>query len=220
MFNLFLKIFVIVSFAFILVGCDPDEIQVEVYTSDVQLALEGKVVDIPVTFVFSMLGDDDEGTFDTVIEQIRGMVHPNTKFGKSESMLGESLIIESTIPMCKKEELKKASYPTPFYLQVEKQSNRNALVSFVDTNHREKISTTLRGLNFMLSLGEKAEETSIRVVSDTKDLVELNAVAVWVPAPMANMSESLKRRESKELIFKGGDSSIYSQINPNFVLTF
>ena len=220
MFNLFLKVFAIVSFGFILVGCDPDEIQVEVYTSDVQLALEGKVVDLPVTFVFSMLGDDDEGTFDTVIEQIRGMVHPSTKFWKSESMLGESLIIESTIPMCKKEKLQKASYPTPFYLRVEKQSNRNALVSFVDTNHREKISTTLRGLNFMLSLGDKADETSIRVVSDTEDLVELNAVAVWVHAPMANMSESLKRRESKELIFKGGDSSIYSQINPTFVLTF
>lgn len=215
-----LKISVLVSFCLVLSGCDPDELEVEVYTSDVELALEGEIVDVPITVVFSLLGEDEEGTFDKVIEQIGAMLHPDTKFTKAEGNYKESLIIESKIAMCIGENLQNVTYNTPFILEVFKRDDGSARVELKETNNRERISTVLSDINLMLSLGDRAEETRIRVISDSKDPVALHAVSVWVPAATTILNESLERRGSKELTYKGGDSSIYSQFSPYFVLKF
>ena len=41
-------LFILVSISIVIGGCKPDKLEVEVYTSDVESASEGEVVEVPI----------------------------------------------------------------------------------------------------------------------------------------------------------------------------
>ena len=51
--------------AFLLAGCQPDQLTLEVYTSDVELA-KTEVIEVTATVSFSLLGDYKDGLLDRV----------------------------------------------------------------------------------------------------------------------------------------------------------
>ena len=65
---LFRRFFVLAFAIFSLIGCKPDDILVNLYTTDVDVAADGEVVEIPVTAKFSLLGEDDDGSLERADE--------------------------------------------------------------------------------------------------------------------------------------------------------
>jgi len=101
------NLLLILSFALLLSGCKPDEFKTTIYTSDVYSAHSDEVIEIPVSVSFSLLGDDDRGIFDRVINSSKRYLSPNSNFSKSKTMMGEVLVIETKIPMGSSELLSK-----------------------------------------------------------------------------------------------------------------
>jgi len=60
------KLFILCA-TLLLVGCKPDVMNIEVYTSDIEIAADGELFEVPVQVEFSLLGDDEDGTLDRVI---------------------------------------------------------------------------------------------------------------------------------------------------------
>ena len=71
----------------------------------------------------------------------------------------------------------------------------------------------------MLSLDLPAEETTFRVSSDSRKLVEVLATAVFVSKkPYLQFSKELNRRDSVEITFSGKEGSVYSEIPPRLLV--
>ena len=56
-----MRIIFIILIILISIGCKPDNLEIEVYTSDVEFAQEGEVITVPVKASFNLLGDDESG---------------------------------------------------------------------------------------------------------------------------------------------------------------
>ena len=71
----------------------------------------------------------------------------------------------------------------------------------------------------MLGLDFPAKTTQVSVVSDSRETKELLAVAVFVDKkPHLIFEKTLARRDSVDLVFKGGDGSVYSEVEPQWML--
>ena len=69
----------------------------------------------------------------------------------------------------------------------------------------------------MLSVNLPARSTTFRLVSDTKEKMNISAIAVFSEKkPYLLYSKDVKRRKSIELKFMGGDGSVYKEIPPQF----
>jgi len=211
------NLLILLSLALLLSGCKPDEFKATIYTSDVQIAYTDEVIEVPILISFSLLGDDDQGIFDRVINASKKYLSPNSNFSKSKAMMGEVLVIETKIPMGSSELLSK-------YLQ---NNNRLATLLISNTNENSfKISlertrytsifgAELNNINMMLSLDMPAKKSIFRVSSDSRKPVKVSALAVFVARkPYLKYSRTLDRRDFVEIKFSGGDGSVYSEISP------
>ena len=90
--------------AFLLAGCQPDQLTLEVYTSDVELA-KTEVIEVTATVSFSLLGDDKDGLLDRVSDLAIPYLSPGSEFSRSKGTLGENLVIKTKIPMGSKDQL-------------------------------------------------------------------------------------------------------------------
>ena len=67
----------------------------------------------------------------------------------------------------------------------------------------------------MLGFSLPADDTTIRVISDSRNEVTVGVTAVFVSKkPYLYFSKTLKRRDEAEIVFKGGEGSVYSEIEP------
>ena len=89
------KRFFLVLFAiFWLSGCKPDNLLVKLYTTDVEVSAGGEIVEVPVTAVFSLLGEDEDGSLEKAVEVTKRYLHPDTKFTQSQSEYSKKLVIK------------------------------------------------------------------------------------------------------------------------------
>ena len=51
---------IVFFFALIIMSCKPSTLEVEVYTSDIESASEGEIVEVPIKATFSLMGEDKE----------------------------------------------------------------------------------------------------------------------------------------------------------------
>jgi hypothetical protein len=73
----------------------------------------------------------------------------------------------------------------------------------------------------MLGAKLPASNTAFRIVSDSKKKVNISATAVFSEKkPYLHFSKDIKKRKSVVIDFKGGDSSVYSEIAPHFSVKF
>ena len=209
---------IIVSLSIMIGGCKPDKLEVEVYTSDIESASEGEVVEVPLKASFSLMGEDKENQLPLAKTKALKYMPSDSEIEISKGTFGKVMTIVSTIPLGSSTALKKYLQQNPRIAMVVVE---NGMVTLQPTETIEKLDKELSKINFMLGLELPATNTSFRVVSDSKKKVNINATAVFSEKkPYLHFSKDIKKRKSVVIDFKGGDSSVYSEIAPTFGVKF
>jgi hypothetical protein len=203
--------------SFFLVSCKPDLFEIDLYTSDVEVASEGEIALVNIKATFDMLGEDDDGDVDRAITIAKKYLSPETTYVQSQGMMGPRIIIETKIPLGTRDSVNT-------YL-----SNHKAIVVLTLEEDRINLLTTARmdaldrelsGMNFMLGFDWPPKSTSFNVISDSREKKSVSATAVFVKNKgMLYFDQILNRRDSVEVVFSGEPGSVYSDdIEPHLYI--
>jgi len=202
----------------LLSACTPSATDISLYTTDVEVVLEGEVIEVPIKASFSLFGDDEDGDLDKAAIIATKYISPDSIFSQSEGDWGDTLVIETTIPLGTQQSLENylASNNRVAILLVERIDEYGEInVSVRATEFAAALDSELSDINFMLGFSLPADDTTFRVISDSRNEVTVGATAVFVSEkPYLYFSKTLKRRDEAEIVFKGGEGSVYSEIEP------
>ena len=215
-----IKTITYVIFYLFLFGCKPDKLELDLYTSDFDIASTGEIVEVNVKASFSMLGEDDDGNLSKASAIAGKYLSPDSKFTQSEGMMGSKMVIETKIPFGTLDAINN-------YLK----DNNLLLVLIVDSNNKnnlylsrttavDSLDQELSTMNFMLGFEIPAKSTLFNIISDSRDTKKVSAVAVFIDGkPYKYFDTTLNRRDSVEIEFSGEDGSIYkSNIAPSILI--
>ena len=209
---------IIVSISIVIGGCKPDKLEIEVYTSDIESASEGEVVEVPLKSTFSLMGEDKENQLPEAKKIALKYMPSDSEIEISKGTFGQVMTIVSSIPIGSSTALSKFLQQNPRIAMVVVE---NGMVTLQPTETIEKLDKELSKINFMLGLDLPAKNTSFRVVSDSKKKVNISATAVFSEKkPYLNFSKDIKKRKSVVIDFKGGGDSVYSEVAPQFSVKF
>ena len=201
-------------------SCSPSVLDVTLYTTDIEAANEGEVFEVPVRASFTMYSDDD-GELETASAIAEKYLAPDSAFSQSSGDWGETLVIETTIPIGTLDNLQNylANNNRVAVLLVE--NNGEIEVSLNSTDYSDALNSELSDINFMLGFELPGDATNFRVISDNRNNVQVDATAVFVSEkPYLYFSKILERRDEAEIVFKGTSGSVYSEINPIIYVNF
>ena len=216
-FSTILGSFFLIAF---LSSCTPSVLDVTLYTTDIEAANEGEVFEVPVRASFTMYSDDD-GELETATAIAEKYLAPDSVFSQSSGDWGETLVIETTIPIGTLDNLQNylASNNRVAVLLVENTGELE--VSLNSTDFADALKSELSDINFMLGFELPGDSTNFRVISDSRNDVQVDATAVFVSEkPYLYFSKTLERRDEAEIVFKGTSDSVYSEINPIIYVNF
>ena len=211
-----LKKTLIIWISLFLVNCTPDEMEIDIYTSDIEAVSNGEKIDLPVKISFSMFGDDKDNDLEKAKNIAKNYLSSDTKFSISKGEYSQFFIVETTLPFQSKV-MDTRQVGGFLYVPDPQKPNYGQIKFTYNNNIIKEIDTLLSNINIMISLNLPAKNHKLRVISDSKELFEISSYAAWISKkPHIKQSTILKKRENIELNFKGGTSSIYSQI-PIFI---
>jgi len=211
----FYKSISILLFAFLLSSCSPSVVDLSLYTTDIKAA-QGEVIEVPVRASFTLYSEDD-GELDRASSIAEKYLSKDSIFSQSSSDWGETLVIETTIPIGTLENLKNylVSNNRVAVLLVDANTNGEVEVSLRPTDYANALNSELSDINFMLGFELPGDTTNFRIISDSRNDVIVDATAVFVSEkPYLHFSKTLKRRGEAEIVFKGSSDSVYSEIYP------
>ncbi len=198
-------------------GCKPSTLDAEIYTSDLQEVANGKSANALTTITFSMLGDDKKNILDDVISETKEMLPPDTKVSVSNGNMGKQIVIETTVPISANENVKSNSIA---YFLLKKNSDGDAVLTFHEGDRLTDINKKISRINMMLGANLPASKTNITVRNDLKENFTTSGTAIFIAKkPYLYYSETLSRRDSVTFEFRGGEASIYSELNPIIKVT-
>ena len=212
--NIISKLITPVLLIVFLTSFSPSNLEVSIYTTDIDVAQEGEVLEVPVMASFSLYSDDD-GELESASQIAEKYLAPDSIFSQSSGDWGETLVIETTIPMGTLDSLQNylASNNRVAVLLV--QGVDEIEISLSSTDYADALNSELSDINFMLGFELPGDSTNFRVISDSRNEVQVDATAVFVSEkPYLYYSKVLKRRDEAEIVFKGTTDSVYSEINP------
>ena len=218
--NIISKLITPVLLIVFLTSCSPSNVAVSIYTTDIDIAQEGEVLEVPVTASFSLYSDDD-GELESASQIAEKYLAPDSIFSQSSGDWGETLVIETTIPMGTLDSLQNylASNNRVAVLLV--QGVDEIEISLSSTGYADALSSEFSDINFMLGFELPGDSTNFRVISDSRNEVQVDATAVFVSEkPYLYYSKVLKRRDEAEIVFKGTSDSVYSEINPLIYINY
>ena len=218
--NIISKLITPVLLIVFLTSCSPSNVAVSIYTTDIDVAQEGEVLEVPVTASFSLYSDDD-GELESASQIAEKYLAPDSIFSQSSGDWGETLVIETTIPMGTLDSLQNylASNNRVAVLLV--QDVDEIEISLSSTDYADALNSELSDINFMLGFELSGDSTNFRVISDSRNEVQVDATAVFVSEkPYLYYSKVLKRRDEAEIVFKGTTDSVYSEINPLIYINY
>jgi len=218
--NKFFKLVIPILLIVFLTSCSPSNVEVSIYTTDIDVAQEGEVIEVPVMASFSLYSDDD-GELESASQIAEKYLAPDSIFSQSSGDWGETLVIETTIPMGTLDSLQNylASNNRVAVLLV--QGSGEIEISLNSTDYADALNSELSDINFMLGFELPGDSTNFRVISDSRNDVQVDATAVFVSEkPYLYYSKVLKRRGEAEIVFKGTSDSIYSEINPLIYINY
>ena len=213
--NNFKKIISLLLLAMFISSCAPSDVDLVVYTTDVDAVLDGDIVEVPIKASFTLYSDDEDGDLDRATAIAEKYLSQDSIFSQSSGDWGETLVIETTIPMGTLENLQN-------YLA---SNNRVAVIIVEDvgeielslspTDYADALNSELSDINFMLGFTLPAESTNLRIISDSRNDVEVNSTAVFVSEkPYLYFSKTIKKRGEAEVVFKGTSHIVYNEVNP------
>ena len=218
--NIISKLITPVLLIVFLTSCSPSNVAVSIYTTDIDIAQEGEVLEVPVMASFSLYSDDD-GELESASQIAEKYLAPDSIFSQSSGDWGETLVIETTIPMGTLDSLQNylASNNRVAVLLV--QGVDEIEISLNSTDYADALNSELTDINFMLGFELPGDSTNFRVISDSRNEVQVDATAVFVSEkPYLYYSKVLKRRDEAEIVFKGTTDSVYSEINPLIYINY
>jgi len=198
----------------ILTACKPDEANFEIYASDVVLA-QTEVVEIAAKFKFGILSNDDDGTLEKVVKTAKRFLPPDSEFSISNKDFGQTLFVETTIPMGTKNIVEDyvSKNKSVLYVQIGKAGQ----ITILESAYLDQLSDEISDINLMLSVKFPGGDNVVRVVNDLSKKQSVKAYAVFVLGkPYYFYNKNIKKRASVEINFSGGDGSIYSELSPLF----
>lgn len=204
---------------FVLSGCKPDEMEVEIYTSDIQKVIsKGEVIELPMTATFSLMGEDEDDDFSRVEQVTKRYLGDNAEFKRSKGDFGEVMVVKCQIPMGTRDGLK--SYleksPRPIALTI-----NGSTVKLEATEHLEGLNDKIEAVNRMFGAEIAADTTILRIIGDMAKAPAIMAIAVFVDSkPELVFSTKLARRDSIAIDYRGSENSVYSEIPPQFKILF
>ena len=204
----------------LLSSCSPSVVDVSLYTTDIEAANEGEVFEVPVRASFTLYSDDD-GELESASIIAKKYLAPESVFSQSSGDWGETLVIETTIPIGTLDNLQNylANNNRVAVLLVE--GSGELEVSLNSTDYANALNSELSDINFMLGFELPGDSTNFRVISDNRNDVQVDATAVFVSEkPYLYFSKILERRDEAEIVFKGTSGSVYSEINPVIYVDF
>jgi hypothetical protein len=211
----FSKSISILLFALLLSSCSPSVVDLSLYTTDIKAA-QGEVIEVPVRASFTLYSEDD-GELDRASSIAEKYLSKDSIFSQSSSDWGETLVIETTIPIGTLENLQNylVSNNRVAVLLVDANTNGEVEVSLRPTDFADALNSELSDINFMLGFELPGDTTNFRIISDSRNDVIVDATAVFVSEkPYLHFSKTLKRRGEAEIVFKGSSDSVYSEIYP------
>jgi len=213
------KLFILCA-TFLMIGCKPEMMNIEVYTSDIELAAEGELFEVPVQVEFSLLGDDEDGTLDRVIAASKKYLSPDSRFSRSKGMMGDRLVIDTKLPLGNSAALSDFLSKNNRLAYIEVSKDNDTKFVFIDkTSNLISFHRELQSMNILLGLELPSSKTIVRVSSDSRKSVGVYATAVFVSKkPYLHFEKALTRREAIELEFNGSEGSVYSEIYPTFAI--
>ena len=215
-FTLLASIFI----SLLLSSCSPSVVDLSLYTTDIEAANEGEVFEVPVRASFTLYSDDD-GELESASIIAEKYLAPDSVFSQSSGDWGETLVIETTIPIGTLDNLQNylANNNRVAVLLVE--GSGELEVSLNSTDYADALNSELSDINFMLGFELPGDATNFRVISDNRNDVQVGATAVFVSEkPYLYFSKILERRDEAEIVFKGTSGSVYSEINPVIYVNF
>ena len=205
-------------------ACTPSVLDISLYTTDVEVALEGEIVEVPVRASFTTYSDDEDGDLEKATIISEKYLSTDSIFSQSSGDWGETLVIETSIPLGTLENLSTylESNNRVAVLLVEVDEEYGSVdVSVMPTDFASALNSELTDINFMLGFELPADDTNFRVISDSRNDVTVHATAVFVSEkPYLYFEKILKRRGEAEIVFKGGSDSVYSEIYPEIYFYF
>ena len=196
-------------------ACKPDSIEIEVYTSDIKSVANGEVLEVPLKASFNLMGEDKENQLPKAKIIALKYLPSDSEVQIAKGTYGKVMSVVTTIPIGNKtgiqEYLKKNSRLAAVLVEGGTVKILPTLAALKNLN--KELST----INFMLSVNLPARSTTFRLVSDTKEKMNISAIAVFSEKkPYLIYSKDVKRRKSIELKFMGGSGSVYKEIPPQF----
>jgi len=213
-----LSIITAVAALSILLGCNPDTMEVEVYTSDIQKASTEGVVEVSLTATFSLMGEDEDGDLPKAIVVAKRYLDEKAEFKISKGDWGDVMVIKCSIPMGTAVALKAylAKNHRPLALTI-----NNSTIRLGPTKYLERLNQDLDGISMMLDFDMPANSTMIRIVGDMAEAPEITAIAVFVDKkPELIFCKKVERRETVVLDYKGEAASVYSELPAQFTVRF
>ena len=206
--------FITFFISMMIVGCKPDNLEIEIYTSDIESASDGEVVEVPLKATFRLMGEDKENQLPLAKKLALEYMPSDSEIEISKGTFGQVMTIVSSIPLGSKSALSKFLQKNPRIAMIVVE---NGIVKFLPTKTIKKLDKKLSKINFMMGAELPAKNTSFRIASDSKKKVNISATAVFSEKkPYLHFSKDLKKRKSVVIDFKGGDISVYSEIAPHF----
>jgi len=203
-------------------ACSPSVLDISLYTSDVEVALEGEIVEVPVRASFTTYSADEDGDLEKATIIAEKYLSPDSIFSQSTGDWGETLVIETTIPLGTLDNLnnylKSNNRVAILLVEVDKEYG-SIDVSIRPTEFASALNSELTDINFMLGFELPADDTNFRVISDSRNDIAVQATAVFVSEkPYLYFEKKLKKRGEAEIVFKGSSDSVYSEIYPEIYL--
>ena len=205
-------------------ACTPSVLDISLYTTDVEVALEGEILEVPVRASFTTYSDDEDGDLERATIISEKYLSTDSVFSQSSGDWGETLVIETTIPLGTLDNLNsylESNNRVAVLLVEVDEENRSIDVSVRPTNFASALNSELSDINFMLGFELPADDTNFRVISDSRNDVLVYATAVFVSEkPYLYFQKILERRGEAEIVFKGGSDSVYSESYPVIYFDF
>ena len=215
------KILSLLFLSIIISGCNPSEVDITVYTSDVGATLEGDIIEVPIKASFTLYSDDEDGDLDRATAIAKKYLSQDSIFSQSSGDWGETLVVETTIPMGTLENLQNYLLSNNRVAVIVVEETLDLELSLYPTEYTDALNSELSDINFMLGFTLPADSTNFRIVSDSRNDVDVNATAVFVSKkPYLYFSKTLKKRDEAEIVFKGTSDSVYSEIYPVVYINF
>ena len=199
----------------VLSACKPNSIEIEVYTSDIKSVANGEVLEVPLKASFRVMGEDKENQLPKAKIIALKYLPSDSEVQIAKGTYGKVMSVVTTVPIGNKtgiqEYLKKNSRLAAVFVE-------GGTVKILPTPAvLKKLNKELSAINFMLSVNLPPSSTTFRIVGDTKEKMNISAIAVFSEKkPYLLYSKDVKRRKSIELKFMGGDGSVYKEIPPQF----